>query len=46
MLLVLEVTVVSCHAAGRRALGAPNARISTTVLGGGGVGGDGLPFCH
>lgn len=36
--------MISCHAAGWRALSAANAGISTTVLRGGGVRRNGLPF--
>lgn len=44
-LLVLEITIISCHAAGRRALGASNAGVGAAVLGRGGVGGDRLSLC-
>lgn len=38
------VLMISCHAAGWRALSAANAGVGTTVLRGGGVVGDRLSF--
>lgn len=43
--LVVDISIISCHAAGRRALGASNACISAAVLGGGRVVGNRLSFC-
>ena len=42
---MVEITIISCHAAGRRALGASNAGVGAAVLRGGRVGGDRLSFC-
>lgn len=44
-LLVVEITIISCHAASRCALGASNARVGAAVLRGGRVGGNRLSFC-
>lgn len=44
-LLVVEITIISCHAAGRCALGASNACVGAAVLRGGRVGGNRLSFC-
>lgn len=43
--LLLERAVISCHAAGRCALGAANASIGAAVLGGGRVVGNRLSLC-
>ena len=40
------MAVISCHAAGRRALGAADASIGAAVLRGGRVGRYGLSFCQ
>lgn len=42
---MVEITIISCHAAGWCALGASNAGVGTAVLRGGRVGGNWLSFC-